>query len=542
MDQFADIVAQYLGIQPQYKRLEVLSPKQWELEVGGDEFPTLLGETAAITTDDGEVLIKEGFEDSAVHELVHSAGMLPVGVSDLLNEGIVQIATEEICREHGIKIRKTYASAVKDVKDQILPLVGDLKSFLKGYAKAANTGTYIGGLIWAKYGHHFADVEDWGQDSYNHLLKGLEGFMGTDPHLDYLVNEVHVSTRLRTMARQLILEAQALTMKSWQMISSNYNWNDVDDALEAAGMGLEPERELNRDDFSFEEKTVKIENLYYYDDIDAWAEWGEGELLELDEDELSDELKGFRQYGEQEREATIMDWVRTGTCPPIVIVETKERTEIGDGRGRVSIALGMGWEKIPAIFAREKGINARLKAMKDSSSEGKAKPFRLTTWLGKILQAEGMGAHSEMVTAFVSDAIDDPLDEITTNFDLDTVRQKDIDKVRDELLKGTQISLQARELGPKFDVYRYGPIRQSVPDVTAVTLDTYTATEGAEREKTEAYHYVVDRSSVLVDIEALWPRGGFAEEEFLVDPKGLQRKEKISTKLRLIAQQVTELP
>lgn len=41
--------------------------------------------------------------------------------------------------------------------------------------------------------------------------------------------------------------------------------------------------------------------------------------------------------------------------PPIVVVErADDTTVIGDGRGRVSYAIGMGWPAIPAVFLKER--------------------------------------------------------------------------------------------------------------------------------------------------------------------------------------------
>ncbi len=161
---------------------------------------------------------------------------------------------------------------------------------------------------------------------------------------------------------------------------------------------------------------------------------------------------------------------------------------------------------------------------------GEARPFELTNYIGELLQDSR--AHSEVVTPFVSDA-DNPVGDVITEYDLDLDREgvrevaRLIEETQQQILEGTAKSLRARGLGATFDVYRYGPIRSVVPDVTAVSLNPWIAVKGAARTGKKAYRYECKRSKVLCDIDALWPSGFFAEEELLVDPKGLKRKEEI---------------
>ena len=131
---------------------------------------------------------------------------------------------------------------------------------------------------------------------------------------------------------------------------------------------------------------------------------------------------------------------------------------------------------------------------------------------------------SEVITAFVSDDVYDPQDDIATNFDLDTVTMADIAETRAELLRLTQRSLRARGLDSSFTVWRYGPIRaDAVRDVTAVTLSESVARRGARRTGQEYHAYRCERSGVLVDVVAFWPRMSLDEEELLVRPGALTR-------------------
>jgi len=145
--------------------------------------------------------------------------------------------------------------------------------------------------------------------------------------------------------------------------------------------------------------------------------------------------------------------------------------------------------------------------------------YRLKTRLGKKLQAEGC-CGSETVSAFFTDQ-GDPLDWIATDLGLDTVRQSWVDKTRQELRQETARLLP---YGDSFRVWRCGPFRG---DVTAVTTDRRVAERGCKggyyTYGSKATVYEVDRSDVLVDIQALWPHG-YQEREWLVRPRALRRK------------------
>lgn len=88
-----------------------------------------------------------------------------------------------------------------------------------------------------------------------------------------------------------------------------------------------------------------------YDDISSWAEWNKGELQGLNDNELMDQFTSFRNsfWAEQ-----AMGWMKEQRFPPVILVETKEAGNwIGDGRGRVSLALGLNWTEIPVIILQE---------------------------------------------------------------------------------------------------------------------------------------------------------------------------------------------
>jgi len=190
----AALVSRYTKAKPSFRSFRVLSDKDWAIDVPEDSSDRLTGGVAAITTPDGDIIIKKGYEDSAVHELLHAAGFMPKGMGDFLNEGITQAITERICSDAGIPIRKSYGEEVRYVERYILPLVGmSPKSFAQGYAKASNKGAFLVDLIWSQHGDKFSDLDDWGQDPFASFARGLPRTMGANSHLEYLVDELRVA-------------------------------------------------------------------------------------------------------------------------------------------------------------------------------------------------------------------------------------------------------------------------------------------------------------------------------------------------------------
>ena len=157
-------------------------------------------------------------------------------------------------------------------------------------------------------------------------------------------------------------------MSNFLKNSGSLSHRDVQDALEhletstswGTGEVLTPK------DFDISEvKNLRVDDLP--GDLSSWTEWGEGELEEMDEDELESEFMYFRGKRWAQR---ALEWVRKGTVPPIVIIEANDFHGVGDGRGRVGVALGMGWSQIPGVIMKEKrGLQTeKVRGMKKSSS------------------------------------------------------------------------------------------------------------------------------------------------------------------------------
>ena len=191
----AKLVAKYMGRVPSPRGLRYLTDKQWATEVPETESDRLMGGIAAITLPDGAILIREGYEDSAVHELLHVVGLMPDGISEALNEGVTQAVAEEICDKAGIQVRRTYAREVRFIRHYVLPLTGQsLREFAQDYAAASDKGALIAGRIWQRHGSHFNSVEDWGDPALipAKLLRDLRSGLDYSIYLEYLVDELRV--------------------------------------------------------------------------------------------------------------------------------------------------------------------------------------------------------------------------------------------------------------------------------------------------------------------------------------------------------------
>ena len=123
--------------------------------------------------------------------------------------------------------------------------------------------------------------------------------------------------------------------------------DDIDDALTCYNM----EAEEPLDYFSISEIEYKtIEELREYGDFGSWVEIEPDSLKGLSDNEKMKEISSFRGGRWPD---IALDWIRECSVPPIVVIEGKERTMIGDGRGRINVAVGMGWKSLPVVFLTE---------------------------------------------------------------------------------------------------------------------------------------------------------------------------------------------
>jgi len=89
------------------------------------------------------------------------------------------------------------------------------------------------------------------------------------------------------------------------------------------------------------------------DDLSSWPEWADGELLGFSEEEAASEVVGFRGRNWAKMAER---WLQ-GKFPHIVIIDAGNFHEISDGRGRVSLAIGLSLKSLPAITMTLKDPN-----------------------------------------------------------------------------------------------------------------------------------------------------------------------------------------
>jgi len=123
---------------------------------------------------------------------------------------------------------------------------------------------------------------------------------------------------------------------------------DVADALEHVLESVVGLDEWPKDACFTEQRGVmSMRKILNYDDYGAWGEWRYGELRGLDRNALLDEFTSFRGRVWAE---TAASWL-TGdkfheNIPAIAIFDSRYGTAIGDGRGRVSLAVGLGLSRL----------------------------------------------------------------------------------------------------------------------------------------------------------------------------------------------------
>lgn len=95
---------------------------------------------------------------------------------------------------------------------------------------------------------------------------------------------------------------------------------------------------------------LTISQIKKYDDVDPWLEFDAGELKGLPEAKARERLTSYRGSAFADR---AMTWVKTGLFPPVVIIsaptvsESYLETMVGDGRGRINVAVAFGIKKLP---------------------------------------------------------------------------------------------------------------------------------------------------------------------------------------------------
>ena len=178
-----DSVKSYLGVEPKIKSYVVLSKEEFDSKFNSN---TVTGMAGAITLPNNEIYIREGSEDSGIHELVHASGFIPdPGASSFINEGLTQIAAEEIGSGVGVDVKSSYKEEVRFCKDLVIPATGmDKQQFFKEYASAQNKTQFLTDKIYENNKDVFSDTEDWGKNVKQNMEDDLRRNIGTSVYLN----------------------------------------------------------------------------------------------------------------------------------------------------------------------------------------------------------------------------------------------------------------------------------------------------------------------------------------------------------------------
>lgn len=119
---------------------------------------------------------------------------------------------------------------------------------------------------------------------------------------------------------------------------------------------------ISKKTYNFDDKIINLKNNLHQnfpldvilkaDDYESWIEenkgsWGYGELKDIDEKEFKNKLINFRNEKFAER---ILNYLQNNQFAPIVILSKNNKMTVTDGHGRVTVAYGLGFTHIPAIF------------------------------------------------------------------------------------------------------------------------------------------------------------------------------------------------
>jgi hypothetical protein len=197
-DEMFDIIEKQTGIRPDVKDYLVMDRDSFVEYLKSKGEIMGLDDIAGINHE-GVIVVRKGYEDSALHEFIHSAGFQPrdsrgVMVVDInINEGMTQSFTEELAKRLNIKANSGYTREVEWVNEYIIPLTGEDKmDVYRGYAQAEKKQKYLAELIWEKHGDKFSDESEWGKNVRDHFMHDAANYVGRDIYLEYLKDELGV--------------------------------------------------------------------------------------------------------------------------------------------------------------------------------------------------------------------------------------------------------------------------------------------------------------------------------------------------------------
>jgi len=224
-----DAIEGHVGIRPNVTKYEVLDNETF------DQFCRDRGEVIGIDQIagynlDGEITIRAGYEDSALHEFIHSSGFMPESIHPRVNEGMTQALTEDMANQLGIVARSGYTDEVDWANNYVIPLTGrDRAEVFTGYASAKDKQKYLAELIWDQHGHRFTIEEGWGERVRENFMRHAANSVGqSDTYLTYLVDELHVTGKATDeFADQKVVEKRwrGRTMRIIYITQNDGRWS-----------------------------------------------------------------------------------------------------------------------------------------------------------------------------------------------------------------------------------------------------------------------------------------------------------------------------
>jgi hypothetical protein len=189
--QAREAIEDITGIKPAVKEVVIMGDT--DFNEFARSFQAVGTENVAGVNIDGVITIRDGFQDSLLHEYVHSSGFMPDNINPVVNEGMTQAFTKDLAEKYEIEARSGYTREVDWVDKYIIPLTGLRREELfKGYASSNDKQTYLDGLIWERYGDRFSDTNEWGQNVKDRFMTHACDYVGYDIYLNYLVDELGI--------------------------------------------------------------------------------------------------------------------------------------------------------------------------------------------------------------------------------------------------------------------------------------------------------------------------------------------------------------
>lgn len=186
-------ITDYLRVKPKInlKNIIVLPKQEFDAKFNPIE-SRIVGKTAAITLPGNRIFIRQGHEDSGLHEMIHTAGFqFPGCEHSVVNEGMTQIATKEIGKTIGLTVRSGYDDEVRIASDIIKASGMPKQRFLQGYARAKDKIGYVTNQLWNRHKNKFKNESDWGPTDIakKGFYKELKNLIGYSTYLDQIFNE-----------------------------------------------------------------------------------------------------------------------------------------------------------------------------------------------------------------------------------------------------------------------------------------------------------------------------------------------------------------